>query len=141
MSILSRNLFLSSRRVLGRNIVNAVSNPYKKSMSRLPVLFLDAKQPRVCLNLANTFSTTHFHRNSDTNTNNTASASSDSALPRLGIVFTCKICDERISRTFLKQSYEKGVVIIKCTKCLNHHIIADNLGWFSDLNGKKCVLN
>ncbi len=56
---------------------------------------------------------------------------------RLAITFTCKICSERMSRTFLKSSYEKGVVIIKCVKCLNNHIIADNLGWFSDLNGKK----
>jgi hypothetical protein len=56
---------------------------------------------------------------------------------RLAITFTCKICDERLTRTFLKKSYEEGVVLVRCTKCLNNHIIADNLGWFSDLNGKK----
>jgi hypothetical protein len=58
---------------------------------------------------------------------------------RMAISFTCNVCQERMMRTFHKQSYEKGVVIIKCVKCLNHHIIADNLGWFTDLNGKKCV--
>ena len=56
---------------------------------------------------------------------------------RLAITFTCKVCNERMTRTFLKKSYEEGVVLVRCTKCLNNHIIADNLGWFSDLNGKK----
>lgn len=60
-----------------------------------------------------------------------------SKLPRLSITFTCNVCQERLTRTFLKKSYEKGVVLIKCPKCCNHHIIADNLGWFSDLKGKK----
>lgn len=62
-----------------------------------------------------------------------------SEAPRMAITFTCNVCTERLTRTFLKESYEKTVVIIKCPKCLNNHIIADNLGWFSDLEGKKCV--
>lgn len=59
------------------------------------------------------------------------------APPRMRITFTCNVCSERLTRTFLKESYEKTVVLIKCPGCSNHHIIADNLGWFSDLKGKK----
>ncbi|CAF1169539.1 unnamed protein product [Adineta steineri] len=43
-----------------------------------------------------------------------------------------------LQKTFTRQSYEKGVVIIRCDSCTNLHLIADNLGWFKDLteNGK-----
>lgn len=35
-------------------------------------------------------------------------------------------------RTFSKQSYQKGVVLLRCEGCDNLHLIADNLGWFED---------
>ena len=56
----------------------------------------------------------------------------DQTQPRMAIAFTCGVCSERVTRTFFKQSYEKGVVVIKCPACCNHHIIADNLGWHPD---------
>lgn len=55
---------------------------------------------------------------------------------RLAIAFTCKICQTRCTKTFSKLSYEKGVVIVRCDGCGSNHLIADNLGWFSDVQGR-----
>lgn len=49
--------------------------------------------------------------------------------PKMLISFTCKVCQHRSHKSFTKQSYEKGVVIIKCDGCSNNHLIADNLGF------------
>jgi len=43
------------------------------------------------------------------------------------IEFSCTICNERVAKTFSKQAYERGVVIIRCDGCSNLHLIADNL--------------
>lgn len=51
---------------------------------------------------------------------------------RMGISFTCDVCDTRSARYFSRQSYEKGVVLVECKGCNNRHLIADNLGWFDD---------
>ena len=48
------------------------------------------------------------------------------------IMFTCNICNQRMGRTFSKDAYENGVVLIRCEKCDNLHLISDNLGWFKD---------
>ena len=53
--------------------------------------------------------------------------------PRMGIQFRCKVCEHTLQKTFTRQSYEQGVVIIRCDSCSNLHLIADNLGWFKDL--------
>ena len=50
------------------------------------------------------------------------------------IMFTCNVCQNRQARTFSKDAYEVGVVLIRCEGCDNLHLIADNLGWFRDEN-------
>lgn len=58
---------------------------------------------------------------------------------KLKLMFTCKQCNYRNSKIISKLAYEKGVIIIRCDGCRNNHLMADNLGWFSELKDKNNI--
>lgn len=51
---------------------------------------------------------------------------------KLAIIFTCTQCETRSAKQFTEHSYKHGVVIATCPGCQNKHLIADNLGFFSE---------
>lgn len=50
----------------------------------------------------------------------------------LAMIFTCNVCQTRSAKTMSRQTYEQGVVIVRCGGCKNLHLIADRLGWFGE---------
>lgn len=52
--------------------------------------------------------------------------------PQVAIIYTCKLCSKRSMQQFSKNSYKNGTVVIRCPGCQALHLIADNLGIFTD---------
>ncbi|VVB05702.1 unnamed protein product [Arabis nemorensis] len=48
------------------------------------------------------------------------------------MVFTCKVCETRSMKMASRESYENGVVVVRCGGCDNLHLIADRCGWFGE---------
>ncbi|KAH8416560.1 hypothetical protein KR222_009454 [Zaprionus bogoriensis] len=56
---------------------------------------------------------------------------------RMEIVYLCKLCNTRNTKTISEEAYYSGVVILQCDGCAVDHLIKDNLGLFAHGDGSS----
>lgn len=56
--------------------------------------------------------------------------------PKMQLMFTCKVCNTRNSKTIDKLAYKKGVIIVRCDGCSNNVVFSVISGFkiFTDLS-------
>jgi hypothetical protein len=59
---------------------------------------------------------------------------------RMTLVFTCNKCGTRAARTFSKQAYTKGAVLVICPGCQAMHVVADNVDFFGYSSAKEASI-
>lgn len=55
--------------------------------------------------------------------------------PKMGLVFTCNVCETRVARKISRAAYTEGVCLVRCPGCEKYHVIADNLGSYAAVTG------
>ncbi|XP_039496985.1 DNL-type zinc finger protein [Drosophila santomea] len=58
---------------------------------------------------------------------------------RMELVYRCKLCNTRNTKTISEEAYYSGVVILQCDGCAVDHLIKDNLGLFTGSDGDSSI--
>ncbi|XP_017050861.1 uncharacterized protein LOC108094662 [Drosophila ficusphila] len=58
---------------------------------------------------------------------------------RMELVYRCKLCNTRNTKTISEEAYYSGVVILQCDGCAVDHLIKDNLGLFTSSDGDSSI--
>ncbi|EDV46972.1 DNL-type zinc finger protein [Drosophila erecta] len=154
-----RNIFTSrTLNYLRQNGQNAILNAtqQQQAVDAVP-LTTDADQqlkasrpaplsiPRSILDACH-FTAKQFDLGRNTSGNQANGSLSPTTLKRFGrmqrrmeLVYRCKLCNTRNTKTISEEAYYSGVVILQCDGCAVDHLIKDNLGLFTGSDGDSSI--